>query len=447
MTRFITVLSVLLVAVIAFIIFSSVKTSKVASCPDCNVILISIDTLRYDHLSCYGYKHKTPAIDAFSKESVKFNTNISQAPSTAPSHASMLTGLIPASHGAFIKRETPIKAEVKTLAEILLSSGFRTVSFNGGGQLDKKLGFSRGFEVYDSYSEANYENEKFSDRVSKGIDWIGKNNKNKFFLFLHSYDIHVPYAPEKADLDAIFPDYKGSLTVPITDKFLKKVNAGKLKLSNEDKNFIVAAYDAEIKSVDRAFSTLIEYLKSSNLYDKTIIIFTSDHGEEFGEHGFMGWHSHTLFDELLRVPLLIKLPEQSFSDKEISTQTRTIDILPTLLDILNIKADPILQGKSLTGLIENSNAEFDPYAISQKDRSNSLPTSARTSDWKMYKQSLYDLKADPKEMKDVAEKNPEVKKELRAVIDDAKKLDDSSKNEKIEIEDDSVEQLKTLGYL
>ena len=436
-----------LLLAVSLIFFCFLSPRNKPFCPDCNVILVSIDTLRSDHLGCYGYQRAiSPAIDEFCEDAVVYETSISQAPSTAPSHASIFTSLIPAAHGAFLKRKTEIKTTIPTMAEILAINGFQTASYNGGGQLDKSLGFNRGFEIYDSFSEANYENEKMSDKVTKGLSWIKEHKGKKFFLFLHSYDIHVPYAPDKADLESLHPGYKGPVPIPVSDKFLKTVNSKKVKLSEDDKNFIISAYDAEIKSVDRAMKVLLDDLKKEGLYDKTIIVITSDHGEEFGEHGYMAWHSHTLYDELLRVPLIIKYPNQNLSGKRVSTQTRSIDILPTILEVLNLKMKAGFQGRSLLDLTMGKDDGFDLYAISQKDRLGSLPTSARTQDWKLYKQALFDLAKDPLEKKDVAAENLEIKTKLRSVIDESKKLDEPGSKEKVEIEDESVEQLKTLGY-
>lgn len=436
----------ILIVLIVAAIFLRVP-GNIAACPECNVILISIDTLRPDHLSAYGYQLRTPAIDQLAEDSVVFNNAIAQAPSTAPSHASIFTSLIPAAHGAFLSRQSSIRQDVPTLPEILKENGYRTGSFNGGGQLGEKFGFGRGFEVYDSFSRSDYENEKFSEKVAKGLTWINLDRTKKFFLFLHSYDIHVPYAPEKGDFLAIFPDYQGTMTLPISDRFLKRVNNKRVELKEPDIRFIKAAYDAEIRSVDRSIGLLVQSLKDEGLYDKTIIILTSDHGEEFGEHGFMGWHSHTLFDELLRIPLIIKLPKQARAGSRVDLQVSSIDILPTILESVGVGVSDTFHGKSLLSSVLGKTEGYSPYAISQKDRGNNLPTSARTLEWKLHKNKLYDLKEDPRETENVAEAHPQKKDELRKVIDEAKKLDSPAGQDKVEMDSEAVDQLKTLGYL
>ncbi len=438
------------------IVFLSIHASasyalekNIQNCTDCNIVLISIDTMRADRIGYNNYFRKiTPNLDYLSKDSAVFKNHIAQAPSTAPSHASILTSTIPATHGALIKRKTEIKANIPTLAEILKSNGYITASFNGGGQLDKKFGFSRGFDIYDSYAESDYSKEKMSDKVTKGIDWIEANQGKKYFLFLHTYDIHVPYSPEKSDLEKIYPGYKGQLELPVTSSKLKPINAKKVKLSKQDQEFIEAAYDAEIISVDRDLKALFDYLKNSKQYENTIIIVTSDHGEEFGEHGYMAWHSHTLYDELIKVPLILKLPSKIAVGRSINKQTRSIDIVPTLLELLNIPANNQIEGKSLLRLIENGDlAEFEEFAISQKDRTGNLPTSVRTSEWKLYNKLLFNLTLDPKEQKNAASENKSVADSLKKQFDTARNKDVPAEQKDVEIGNESIEQLKSLGYL
>ena len=386
-------------------------------CSDCNVIVVSIDTLRRDHLSVYGYDRQTsPNLDAFSKDATLFDTAISQAPSTTPSHASLFTSLIPIAHGAFVSRKSAIRSDVKTMAEILHENGFKTASFNGGAQMSSVFGFGRGFDIYKSFTGADYTQERFKDRVHEGIEWLEQNKKDKFFLFLHSYDIHHPYAPDPQNL-ALFKDpaYSGPVTPPIDANFLLSVNRKRRTITEADREFIVSAYDAEIRGADEGFGELIEYLRKTGLYDKTIIVFSSDHGEEFNEHGWVGWHSHSLYDELLRVPLLIKFPTQLFAGTKISQQVRNIDMLPTVLDVLGVSALSTFQGRTLMRLVQGKDdSKIPTYAISQKDgRGRTVPTSVRTTEWKLTNKRLFDLKQDPREKKNVAEQHPEVVVQLK----------------------------------
>lgn len=419
------------------------------SCRECNIILVSIDTLRADHLGCYGYSRPTsPNVDRFCTESVKYDQAIAQAPSTTPSHGSILTSMIPSSHGAFRTRKRKLSPAVLTMAEILQGEGFRTASFNGGAQLDAKFGFDRGFEVYQSMTGDALDNDDFTLQVDKGIDWIKQHRDQRFFLFLHSYDIHHPYHPTPEDLTLFSASYSGPLSIPINATVLSKINHKELDMSEADRQFIIDAYDGEIKGMDAGFGRLLEFLAAAGLKDDTILIFTSDHGEEFGEHGKMGWHSHTLFDELLHVPLIIRFPRGQFAGTSIPAQVRSIDILPTALELLGVKRDPSFQGLSLIPLVTGEQQTLDDdRAISQRDSSRPVPpTSLRRTKWKYHRKKLYDLAADPAEKVDVSGQHPEILAKMRSEIEDALKDSGSTTSEEAVLDSSLTEQLRTLGY-
>ncbi len=445
--KVIIILSVVLLIIIYLFLIRTTKSEKF-TCKDCNVILISIDTLRPDHLGCYGYtKNTSPNIDSFCKDSVLFKTAISQAPSTAPSHASILTSLIPSSHGAFFSHKTPISPKVPTAAEILKKDGYDTVSFNGGGQIAANFGFSRGFDLYSSFDERDYVNEYFIDRVRQSTDWLKNNNQNKFFLFLHSYEVHHPYSPKEEFLDETARSYKGKLPKNVRGTLLRDINRKKIIISAEDRKYIESLYDAEIRSVDKGFAQFIGYLKTTNLYNKSLIILTSDHGEEFNEHGDIGWHSHTLFDELLKVPLIIKFPDSAYAGTVIDTQVRSIDILPTILETLELKAEPHFQGATLSTLLQGAK-DFDHYAVSQKDSKSIPPSSAlRTKEWKLIRLKLYDLINDPKEQTNVASENPEIGASYKDKLETMANSELLKNPDQMEIDQSTQEQLRTLGYV
>jgi hypothetical protein len=350
-------------------------------CGDCNVILVSIDTLRADHLGCYGYVPPTsPAIDAFRKSGVLFSTAIAHAPSTEPSHASMFTSLIPYHHGAWRARHLPISPDVPTLPEILARAGFRTASYNGGGQVGGSLGFGRGFEVYES---AKAGQDRFADRVAATIGWIKANAGERFFVFLHTYEVHAPYVPERRHLELFDRGYAGTLPAEISPTLLRDINEGRTRIDEADLRHIVAAYDADVRSMDEAFGTLIRFLREADLFDRTLVVFTSDHGEEFGEHGSVGQHSHTLYDELLRVPLIVKLPRGGFAGRTVEEQVGGIDLLPTILDVVGVASDAPFHGRSLLPLLEGKKLE-EPPVLSQLDTTlDPTTTSIRTRERKL----------------------------------------------------------------
>ena len=339
-------------------------------CEDCNVIVVSIDTLRADHLGCYGYPlETTPHIDRFAEESVRFATAIAQAPSTEPSHASIFTSMIPAHHGGLRARHQPISKNVVTMAEILRSAGFRTVSFNGGGQVAATYGFDRGFELYESAAD------NFSEKVKSGMSWIARNPNERFFMFLHTYQVHAPYTPEPEELSLFDEGYHGKLPAHITPGLLIDINQGELALTQSDVAHIIAAYDGGIRSVDHAFGRFVDYLRKRRLLDKTLFVFTSDHGEEFGEHGQMGRHSHALYDELLKVPFILRLPGARFGSTVVEQQVRGIDVLPTVIEILGLDPMEQFEGRSLMNLVMQKE-DAERIAISQLDTADQRPPSS-----------------------------------------------------------------------
>ena len=416
-------------------------------CADCNVILISIDTLRADHLGCYGYSRATsPAIDAFAGEAVRFETAIAQGPSTLVSHASMLTGVIPGVHGAFVMRKSPVRRSIPTLAELLKKRGMASASFNGGGQMSSRYGLDRGFDQYVSFSGNDYTQETFAARVREGVEWLERNKQRQFFLFLHSYEVHHPYTPGEKYAALFDAGYRGELPREITYPLLRKLNERFRRLSAADRRHVVNMYDAEVRSMDDAFAELLRYLRQSGLYDRTLIIFTSDHGEEFGEHGRIGYHAHTLFDELLRVPLVVRFPGGRSAGAVVRAQVRGVDIVPTILDVLDLDLPPHLQGQTLIDAVRGRS--FDPYAYSQRDsRHRLLPTSVRTHEWKATRRRLYNLQRDPGEKADVSSQFPDVYSEFTAMIRAAIEFGEKVKTApSLELEKETLEQLKTLGY-
>ena len=345
--------------------------------PTHNVILISIDTLRADHLGCYGYpKPTTPEIDVFRRDAALFEQAIAHAPSTLPSHASIFTSLLPSHHGASVANSFGVDSEAVTLTEILKAEGYATAAFNGGLQLDPIYGLDRGFDVYDAVrpSVASADLvvdpvDMFDHAVDEAIHWIENieiNRRERFFLFLHTYELHHPYTPTPEALESIGADYDGSLPKDISVDLLRRINDGDVELEPGDLEHIISSYDAELRSVDTAFGRLIDFLREEDLYADAIIVFTSDHGEEFGERGFVGWHAHTLYDELLRVPLLVKLPGAEHAGASLEPQVRGINVAPTILAALELDAPVEFEGVSLLGLLSGSGS-VPEHAVSRKD--------------------------------------------------------------------------------
>jgi arylsulfatase A-like enzyme len=438
------------------------------------VILISIDTLRPDRLGCYGNPQPTcPNIDGFAGESVLFADAIAQAPSTLPSHATMFTSLLPEHHGAFFSRRTPLPASIPTLATELRAAGYRTAAFTGGGQIAPEFGLDRGFDTYG----VNVGGSDFESAVRAGLGWLEEDPGHPAFLFLHTYEVHHPFTPEPAML-AIFDDgYDGPLPDEISKDLLHRINTDETAITDRDLAHIVAAYDAEIRSVDGAFGQLLAGLDELALHEDSLLIFTSDHGEEFGEHGVVGWHSHTLFDELLRVPLLIRFPGGRDGGLSIDRQVRLLDLAPTVLAAAGVASPSAFEGVDLARVIGGLATPL--AAVSQLDLPvGEVELSLRTGRWKLYSRralagdpfakgppplavrfrnlikrwrrpfALFDLQADPGEHRDVVEERPQVAGSLSRTLTALAGARPAPAPEPTVVVDLATEErLRALGYV
>jgi len=437
-----------------FTFFSCKESKRNILCSDCNVILISIDSLRADHLGCYGYPRETsPNINLMSRDSVLFKKCISQGTSTLVSHAAMLTSLIPAHHGASMTKQMRLPDKVETFAQILKNNQYATVSFNDGGQLSTKFGLNRGFDHYDDHpKDRKILKLLFRKIVDKSIDWIEKNQRKKFFMFLHTFEVHHPYAPKKKYLEHFERGYSGKFGPIISIEEILEIFRKKTIISEEDRKHMINAYDAEIRSMDESFGRLMIFLKDKHLYDNTIIVLTADHGDEFGEHGAYGMHAHSLFNELLHVPFILKLGGNVQAGKEINSLTACIDFAPTLLELLGLPSLETSDGKSLVPLLLGDNNAGERFIIAQMDRPDNFADPENwalvTDRWKIYKDALYDLKNDPGEMIDFSSEYPELKESLKRVaLEYMTERLSKVREKKIELDDELKEKLKSLGYI
>lgn len=438
----------LTVAVLA----ASLACGRPASQPP--VVLVSIDTLRPDHLGCYGYTRLTsPNIDAFRRDAVLFLSAFAHASSTLPSHASMLTSLLPPHHGASIANNLAVPHEVLTLAEVLHERRYVTASFNGGLQLDPVYGLDQGFGVYESVKPRGASAgtlidaaDRFSHTVERARAFVERQTGPGFFLFLHSYEVHHPYSPDPADLAPFRGKYSGSLPDLISVDLLRQINSGTRRVDDRDRQHVIDAYDAEIMSMDRAFGALVAFLKARKLYDAALVVVTSDHGEEFGEHGMMGWHSHTLYDELLHVPLLVKLPGGRLAGATIESPARHVDLAPTMLRAVGIPVPAAFFGRDLFAPGPAPAGAEEVWSALDVKAPNPA-WSLRNPDWKLVENRLYDLRHDPGEHTDVASDHADVARRLaarRQALVDAR---ERASRRPAEADDELRERLRSLGYV
>ncbi len=328
-----------------------------SSGPRPNVILVSLDTCRADRLSPYeGGSYTSPYLAEFAKEAVVFTDCIAQSSNTGPSHRSLFTGQYPHrhQHTTFQYARSPYM-----MAGLLKGAGYDTAGFAGGGFLDGDLGFGQGF---DTYTCKNDEGDTPTRRGFRSIlpqaeRWLiergtlgtslddGKNNP--YFLFLHTYDIHCPYWPKPKYREQFSPDYEGPLdlrTLCGREDFDQLFTA-ETELGAGDISHLRNMYDGGIAMTDDMFGAFMHKLRDSGELENSIVVITSDHGESLGEHDWVG-HNH-MWEEQLRVPLMIRFPNAAHAGKRINAPTMLVDILPTVLNQLDLPIPPAVQGESL----------------------------------------------------------------------------------------------------
>ena len=301
-----------------------------------NVLLISIDTLRADHLGSYGYPRPTsPRLDQLAREGARFETAVAPTSWTLPSHMSLLTGLDPLLTGVYVDTRS-LPRGTDTLALRLAKLGYATGGVVSGGYLNAKWGFARGFDYYDDFSvgkrhfgadKQEITSPHILQLANRWLDqWQQRDSRRPFFLFLHFYDVHYDFNPPPP-YDTMFdPDYQGTLTGLDFDTN----PALKPGLPQRDLEHLLALYDGEIRHLDDHLGRFFDSLAERGVFDNTIVAVTSDHGEEFGEHGRFG-HRETLYDEVLLIPLIVRFPAKIAPGTVVREQVRLIDVGPTLL--------------------------------------------------------------------------------------------------------------------
>jgi arylsulfatase len=376
---------------------------KINPCSDCNLVFISIDTLRAKNVHFLGYpKNTTPFLDQLTQKSFVFTKDISVSSWTLPATMSWFAGVYPSTHKILNKvtvlpdgKEIPTSLATNspnllTLAQILKANGFVTGGFTGGAGVDHEFGFNQGFDVYSD--KRNFGG--FKDSIPEAISWIKDHKNERFFVFLHGYDVHGQYVPD-GGYDHRFVDfnYQGKLTGSAKEqKELREegLTRGHLFLTPEDVKFLIALYDEKIQRADDQLKTFFDQLNTLNPAHKTIFIITADHGEEFYEHGQLD-HGHSLYDELIHVPLIISMPENN-SEYKIDDQVRSIDLMPTALSLLGVKLTPQLtqqlQGTDLTYLMEGKHLSLDIYPETDYRYAVSLRAIRTADNWKFISNQL-----------------------------------------------------------
>jgi arylsulfatase A-like enzyme len=390
--------------------------------PKLNVIIIGVDTLRPDHLGCYGYGRETSSgIDRFAAGGVLCENAISQSPWTLPSFATVFTSLYPTQHGAMVVKSR-MRQSFPTLATILRNTGYATGAVINAPALKPANGVDRGF---DHYHMTPLDGRNADGTTRDALKWIDTLGDRPFFMFVHYFDPHLSYSPP-APYDQHFdPGYEGR----IGDSFdlegfsrVRDVMFEELKvLSAADWNHIVSLYDGEIAFTDKAIDDLLKGLKDRELRDNTLIVFLSDHGEEFYEHGGFE-HGHSLYNELIRVPLMFSLPGVLPEGVRLSRQVRLLDVAPTVLDILGMESPLHFEGVSLKPLLEGTGMPtvrdgcLLPHSIAYSEAIMHGPEIKSVSAYPMKlvhhmatgQEMVFDLEDDPEEMRNLVGSEPDI---------------------------------------
>jgi len=479
-----------------------------------NILLISLDTLRADHLHCYGYdKNTSPAIDALASEGVLFEKVYAQSPWTLPSHASMLSALYPSRHGV-IRKDRRIPDKIILLSEILKENGYVTASFNGSSFVSSKFGFDQGFDLYEEIPIIEGNAKDIFDRF---LHWLKGHHQETFFAFLHTYEIHRPYEPPETYKQKYVPMEK--ITRPWADRILNKILenreltvedygflkamrfcredetlrnwikrdkraqealagrkienilAGILKDEKEAEleifdhwhrldlespafSYLIENYDAEVIFSDRQIARLLEALKVFELEKKTLIIITSDHGEEFTEHGSLG-HGKTCYEETIRVPLIFHYPGRLPEGLRIEDNAALIDLPPTVLGLADLDIPGFFDGISLEPFF-NGKAGKRRVIFSETlyERSSYRPVVAVDGDWKYHfdqrglrPEELYHLGRDPGERVNLVKINSDVAQRLNREVNGYLEKTPEAEIEEVTEDGDIRKQLQRLGYV
>ncbi|MDP6932732.1 MAG: sulfatase, partial [Myxococcota bacterium] len=297
-----------------------------------NVVLISIDTLRRDHLSLYGYDRETsPNLDALAARGITFERAVSASHWTAPAHASLLSGLHPDEHG-LVQYPEPgaLHEDVPMLAERLVEAGYQTAAFVGGSYVSEKLGLGQGFEYW------HEERTRAERRFEQAADWLDSRDPTRpFFLFVHTYEVHEPYDPPSPHDQHWQTGDPPEADVDLRGQISKLYNKG-FRPTSEQLRHLEALYDGEIRYTDAQLGLFLERLGVSGLDEETLVVVTSDHGEQFMDHG--GLAHGALYGELIGVPLVLSHPVLDlWGVPRVEQVTPAIDLVPTLLDLLDIR--------------------------------------------------------------------------------------------------------------
>ncbi len=426
-----------------------------------NVLVYLVDTLRADHLRPFNAntRVKTPGLDALVETGVALFTSAhTQENWTKPSVATLLSSLMPWEHKA-VTMEAVVPASVQLLPELLRERGFRTGAFIANGYVSDKFGFNQGWDTYRNYiREGRYSRAEFL--ANDVVAWLDKRpQKQPFFLYVHAIDPHVPYKPTAEFLSLYDPlPYQGVVDFSHDTTLLEKIKIGDIRLNGRDKVHLEALYDSEISYHDVHFRSILAALDKRGLTEDTMIVLVADHGEEFWDHGSVG-HGHSVYEELLHIPMLVRVPGVTREPVRITSAVGLVDVMPTVLEAIGEPLPAGLSGRSLLSEIRGQRPSAPRVSVSgfmdgwRTALVGDLKLIQRTEKRVM----LHDLASDPHEQTDVAASRPISVRYARGQLGlalaateqgDARELKKPvHREEKTKIDAATKAQLKALGYV
>jgi len=457
----------------------------------CNILIVLFDALRADFTAPYGSQSvATPHMTRLSERGVTFENAFANSHWTRASVASVMTGLYPGTH-ACVEKSSKLAAALPFLPELLQRAGYRTAGFVNNINVGAVYGFNRGFDEFAEFHQRTDPVRRAAYRAARSegpnalADYVwstylepvvGAQSDAPFFVYLHEIDPHDPYdppAPYDASALALRPlenfavfGGEAALGEPgaVTGLLAPLVNSGRLTLLPPDLAFLEALYKGEIEYMDKCLGRLLDRLEETGVLEDTLVVFLSDHGEEFLEHGSLS-HGQSVYDELLRVPLLLALPGTFDGARRIGADVQLIDLMPTILEMAGVQDGPVLQGSSLLPLLQEANHPDTPRATfatrAFKDRKQ-LTDSVRYGDWKLHSWSehgqyyleLFDTGKDPAEQRDVWRQHPVIGLTLYQLLRQQRRvngqLELATPPEELpesSLDEDTIENLKALGYL
>ena len=394
-----------------------------------NVVFITVDTLRADHLGCYGDKQiRTPNIDALAADGIRFERAYAAVPVTLPSHTVIFTGTYPMLSGVHDFAANKLSPNQPTLASVLKENGYTTGAIIGSAVLDSRFGLNHGFDFYYDHFDFNRLQESNLDEMERPgnvvanltLDWLSKNYQKKFFLWMHLYDPHYPYRPPP----------------PYSEQYKDRL------------------YDGEIAFADAQVGRLIEFLKNKGLYRNTLIVLGGDHGESLGEHG-ENTHGFFIYNATLHVPLIFHLPG-GVHTKTVANLVNLADLMPTVLAALNIQIPEQVQGQNLLSIMspkkeDNARSMYAETFLPRLHFNWSELRGVETENYHFIdapKPELYDLRKDPGETHNLFTQKKAVTEEMRVHL--AKLIQQYTAGqelaEKTGLDPALMERLKSLGY-